>query len=694
MTRTRKIAIGIVGGLALVVLVLGVVIATFDWNRAKPMINERASAAIGRPFAINGDLSVKWERQLDEGGWRAWVPWPRIIANDISVGNAPWAKAPEFATLKRGEFSLAPLPLLSQRVVIRRIQLTEPAADLERLADGRANWVFTMPDTGEPSPWVLDINEIGFDKGRVGLVDEILKADLTVLVDPLGKPVPFADVAGAALVPEDGAASAPRDYVFGWKVDGKFKGLATKGEGKVGGMLALQDARQPFPVQADVAIGGTKAAVTGTLTDPANLGALDLRLKLSGASMAQLYPLTGVTLPDTPPYSTDGHLVAKLQNPGGAVFDYKDFNGKVGNSDLHGDITFALGAPRPKLTGKLSSKQLRMVDLGPLIGVPAGGTSAAPADRAKDAPAKPKGGKVLPTQAFRTDRWRDMDADVTLDAGRIVHDSKLPLSDLSVHVVLQDGKLTLDPFRFGIAGGSINGTIKLDGASEALTGRVDLHARRMRLKQLFPATQAMQKTLGELNGDLAISGTGNSVAALLGSATGDVKMLVNDGVISRSLMEIAGLNVGNYVVSKLFGDDEVKINCGAADLAMKNGVMTPRVFVFDTENALISITGTADFKNETMDMDITPDSKGFRIFSLRSPLYVRGTFGSPDVGVHVLPLAARGAGMVALGVLLTPAAGLLALIAPSTTDENACAPLLEQMRKPPKAPAPAAPKGK
>lgn len=694
MTRTRKIAIGIVGGLALLVLVAGVVIATFDWNRAKPMINERASAAIGRPFAINGDLSVKWEREPAEGGWRAWVPWPHVIANDISVGNAPWAKAPNFATLKRGEFSLAPLPLLRQRVVIRKIQLTEPAADLERLADGRANWVFTLPETGEPSPWVLDINEIGFDKGRVGYVDEVLKADLTVLVDPLGKPVPFADVAGAAFVPQDGKAPAPRDYVFGWNVGGKFKGLPTKGEGKVGGMLALQDASQPFPVQADVSIGGTRAAVTGTLTDPVNLGALDLRLKLSGASMAQLYPLTGVTLPDTPPYSTDGHLIAKLHHPGGAVFEYKDFNGKVGNSDLHGDITFALGAPRPKLTGKLSSKQLRMVDLGPLIGVPAGGTAAAPADKSKDAPAKPKGGKVLPTQAFRTDRWRDMDADVALDAGRIIHDSKLPLSDLSVHVVLQDGKLTLDPFRFGIAGGNINGTIKLDGATETMNGQVDLHARRLRLKQLFPATEAMQKTLGELNGDLAVSGTGNSVAALLGTATGDVKMLVNDGVISRSLMEIAGLNVGNYVVSKLFGDDEVNINCGAADLEMKKGVVTPRVFVFDTENALITITGTADFKNETVDMDITPDSKGFRIFSLRSPLYVRGTFGSPDVGVHVLPLAARGAGAVALGVLLTPAAGLLALIAPSTNDENACGPLLEQMRKPPKAPAPPAAKGK
>ena len=650
MTRKTKIAVGIVGTLVVLVAVLVVLVATFDWNRARPMINERVTAAIGRPFAINGDLTVEWSRESDEGGWRGWVPWPHIVANDISVANTEWARVPEFATLKRGEFSLSPLPLLAHRVVIRRIQLTEPAADLERLADGRANWVFTLPETGEPSPWVLDINEIGFDKGSVGLSDAILQADLTVLVDPLGKPVPFADVAGAAFVPEDAAAAAPRDYVFGWKVDGKFKNLPTKGEGKVGGMLALQDPKQPFPVQADVSIGGTKAAITGTLTDPANLGALDLRLKLSGGSMAQLYPLTGVTLPDTPPYSTDGHLVARLRNAGGAVFEYRDFNGRVGNSDLHGDVTFSLAAPRPKLTGKLSSKQLRMADLGPLIGVQSGRPAPAQ-DKPKDAPAKPPDGKVLPTQAFRTDRWRDMDADVALEAGRIVHDAKLPLSDLTVHVILQDGQLTLDPLRFGMAGGSMAAIVRLDGSKAPLTGRVEMHARRLRLKQLFPATASMQSALGELNGDLALSGTGNSVAALLGSANGDVKMLVNDGVISRSsMMEIAGLNVGNYVVSKLFGDDEVKINCGAADLEMKSGVMTPRVFVFDTENALINITGTTDFKNEKLDLDITPDSKGFRIFSLRSPLYVRGTFGKPDVGVHVGPLSARGAGMVALGV--------------------------------------------
>jgi uncharacterized protein involved in outer membrane biogenesis len=48
-------------------------------------------------------------------------------------------------TLKRVELRLSPLPLLAQRVVIPRIDLTEPNAKIERLADGRANWVFDLP---------------------------------------------------------------------------------------------------------------------------------------------------------------------------------------------------------------------------------------------------------------------------------------------------------------------------------------------------------------------------------------------------------------------------------------------------------------------------------------------------------------------------------------------------------------------
>lgn len=679
MTRTRKILAWTFASLVVLLAVLVLIIAFFDWNRIKPPLNAKVSEELHRPFAINGNLAVVWQRQPDEGGWRAWVPWPHVVAEDLTLGNPDWSKQPQMATLKRVELRISPLALLAQRVVIPRIDLSEPNAELQRLADGRANWTFKFdpkdPDA-EPSNWVLDIGAIGFDKGHVMLDDQKLKTQLDLLIDPLGKPIPFSDIVGdkaAKKAVEKGGS--PQDYAFALKVKGQYHGQNLVGQGKTGGLLALQDATKPFPLQAQMKIADTSVELAGTLTDPLNLGALDLRLKLAGASLGNLYPLIGVTLPDTPPYATDGHLVAKLNEPGGAVYRYEAFNGTIGESDIHGNLTYVASQPRPKLSGALESNQLLFTDLAPLIGADSnakkearGGESKQPTD------------KLLPVEEFRTERWRDMDADVEFTGKRIVHSAKLPFTDLYTHVVLTDGVLSLEPLRFGVAGGNLDAQIRLDGRTEPLEGRAKLTARKFKLKQLFPTLERMKTSFGELNGDADLVGRGNSVAKLLGTADGNLKMLINDGAISRELMELAGLNVGNYVVGKIFGDKEVKINCAAADFEIKAGLATTRLFVFDTETAIVYVDGTANMATEQLGLTISPESKGWRLISLRSPLYVRGKFIKPDAGVKPVPLMLRGAGMVALGVIAAPAAGLLALIAPSAGEPNQCAPLLEQMK--------------
>ena len=73
MTKTSKAIIAVTGTLVLLIVVAIIIIATFDWNRLKPTINQKVSTELNRPFAIRGDLGVVWERQKEETGWRSWM---------------------------------------------------------------------------------------------------------------------------------------------------------------------------------------------------------------------------------------------------------------------------------------------------------------------------------------------------------------------------------------------------------------------------------------------------------------------------------------------------------------------------------------------------------------------------------------------------------------------------------------------
>ncbi|MDN8600913.1 AsmA family protein [Citrobacter sp. S2-9] len=682
MTKAGKITAAISGTFLLLIAVFIILIATFDWNRLKPTINQKVSTELNRPFAIRGDLGVVWERQPQETGWRSWVPWPHVHAEDIILGNPPDIPDITMVHLPRVEATLAPLALLTKTVWLPWIKLVKPDARLIRLSEQNNNWTFNVAGDDRndppapPSGWSFRLDNILFDQGRVAINDQVSKADVEILVDPLGKPLPFSEVTGAK---DNNNTARVEDYVFGLKVQGRYNGEPLTGTGKIGGMLALRSEGTPFPVQADFRSGNTHVALVGVVNDPGRMGGVDLQLKFSGDSLGELYDLTGVLLPDTPPFETDGRLVAKIDTEKSSVFDYRNFNGRIGDSDIHGSLTYTTGKPRPKLEGDVESRQLRLADLGPLIGVDSGKGSRT--EQRKGEKDLQPAGKVLPYDRFETDKWDVMDADVRFKGRHIEHGSSLPIRDLSTHIILKNADLRLQPLKFGLAGGSIVSNIHLEGDKKPMQGRAEIQARRLKLKALMPDVELMQKTLGEMNGDAQIRGSGNSVAALLGNSNGNLKLLMNDGLVSRNLMEIVGLNVGNFIVGQIFGDDEVRVNCAAANLDITNGVARPQLFAFDTENAVINVTGTASFASEQLDLTIDPESKGIRIITLRSPLYVRGTFKNPQAGVKAGALIARGAVAAALATLVTPAAALLALISPSEGDANQCRTILSQMKK-------------
>jgi uncharacterized protein involved in outer membrane biogenesis len=663
----KKILFGLLATLIAIPVIAIIFILTYDWNKARPWLNAKVSEAIERPFAIRGNLAVQWEvpakrMAKSDRHLRDWLPWPHLIANDIHVGNPASMKQMDMARVGQFSFSLNPFGLLHHTIGIPVLRFDSPYVELQRTDSTHYNWVYKKKDT--ESKWELDLERVVLTDGVVRVIDAVTKADVTAKVRTLD--------------------NDPK-YGIGFNVTGKYNGAPVTGGGKVGQVLSLKDQDTPYPVQADMRSGPARIAVEGTVTSPAKLKAVDLQLQLAGRSMAQLYHFTNITLPETPAFSTSGHLKGELDREHGR-WTYDNFKGKVGSSDIGGKLVYEGGKPRGKLTGNVATRQLLFSDLGPLIG-----GDSNESKKARGVDTVQPGGKVLPVEEFRTERWKAIDADVRYTAEHIRREKTLPINKLSTHLIMKDGVITLAPLDFGVAGGTLRSTIRLDGSGakgNTIAATAKLTARHIQIKQLFPTIEKMQATVGQINGDAQLSATGTSVAALLGSSNGEVKAVVNEGTVSKMLLEMMGLNVGNIIVTKLFGDKTVKLNCLAADFNVNKGLMQTQVFVVDTEEAIIRVDGGISLANEQMNLTIRPETKALRLFTLRAPLYVRGPFSKPDVSVDKGVLAFKAGGAAVLAAVAAPVAALIPLINTGPGENSDCGRLVALAKEKPTAPPP------
>ena len=656
MKRVLKISLITLAGFAAVFALGMAILAALDWNRAKPWLAGKVGAATGRAFAIHGDLSLSWQRQPHATGWQHFVPWPHLRAKGVVLGNPDWATTgPDMALVRQVDFTISPLALLHRTISVQSLVLNAPYLVLEQGKGGRANWRF--PKKESKSDWQFEIRDLGLEQGQVRYVDPAKKADFLTDIDTMA----------------DGSVT--------WRSKGSFNEGKLSGRGTAGAILSLQESNVRYPVKAELKIGDTTITIDGTLTNPSHASALDVKLSILGASMADLFPFTGVLLPETPKFSTEGRLAGNLK-PGEIRLRYENFKGKVGASDLGGTLDYAQKEPRSELRGDVVSHYLDLKDLRALIG------SDPAANKKKEAAQRQPPDKVLPVSPFKTDRWKNMDVQVRFTGEKIVQSERMPIDRLHTRVRMDNGVLSLDPLDFGIAGGRLTTQVRIDGRNDPAKARMRISARGLKLRELFPKVESMHASVGQIHGDAELTGTGNSIAALLGSSNGEIKAVITQGSVSKFILEAIGLNIGSAVAAKLFGDHQVQLNCMVADLGVRDGLMQTRIFVADTEDALIDVDGQINLATERMALGIHPDSKGVRIISLRSPLHVAGTFKKPDIGVDKGPIAAKAGAAAVLGTVAAPLTALLALVQPGPGGQSPCAALMERVKGKPIAPPP------
>jgi uncharacterized protein involved in outer membrane biogenesis len=662
----------IVAGLGVFAILIALVLAFFPWDKLRGPLNRYVSDRTGRHFEITRKLDVKLGRTI------------RILADGIQFANPEWAEDPYLVKAEGAQIDIELLPLFRRHLVLPRVELRQPQLGLQIEADGRRSWALGR-DSGDPRNRP-DVGALVVDRGSAHFVATEHGADIRT---------EFA-IDGPLTLPKSGtptaAAAATAQMPLSFTAKGTWQKDPFTATGRTGNVLYLSAPLQnPFPVEVDAAAGGTRLRARGTIASLATFDGADAVFDLKGKNLADLYELVGVVLPSTPRYELKGHVSKQ-----GEVWRVRDIDGKLGNTDMKGELAYDRAQKVPHLAGKLRSNWLDFDDLAPIVGLPEQPSKAAPAPQVADAKSRGLGAlsgnrktkapadpnrKVLPNTPIDFARLRAMNSEVAYSAAKVTNSRWFPLERAAMNVRLRDGVLNLDSMNLGIAGGTVAGRVQIDSHSNPAGTKVNLNARALELSKLFRDVNLTKTSFGKIHGDIELEGRGNSVAQMLAGSSGNVALLMGRGQISNLLLEIAGLDGAEIIKFLLRGDLNVPVRCAASAFDVKKGLMTSRALVLDTTDTVVYGDGTVNFASESIDLYFRPYPKDMSILTLRSPLKVTGSLGAPHAGPDKGALAERAGLALALGAV-NPLLALAATVETGPGEDANCGAILREAASP------------
>jgi len=637
---------------------------------------------LGRSVSLNDAAGNSFRLHLI-GGIRLDVGRLRIADADWA-GTAPMVDVQGLHLAMRWRDALAWRP--GQPLRLDAVVADALALRLQRLADGRANWVLgSHAAASTHTPRLQDLLRVGHLQLRSAsaqISDAVLQLDATAGAE-LGD-LPATGSAGAGAAGNRLSAHA----------DGRYQNLPLQATLQADGQLPwLTDAaagaasNAALPLQLAVSVGRARLAFDGQVRDLLGLRGVQGHYRVSGPSLAAVGAPLRLTLPTTGAFAMAGRLL----RDGHHWFTAVD-SASVGRSRLAGEFTFdAPPGAVPLLAGRLHGPLLMLQDLGPAVGAATAGA----------APARP--GRVLPDHRFDLPSLRAMNANVLLavdqfDFGTVLLQAAAPLQ---AHLVLSDGVLLVDALDATLAQGRLSGRIQLDGRQPEALWQVDLAGRGLLLEQWIRPLQRPQRTKqpsqpdavrqaaprtepgtrpptvpyasGRLAARLHLDGHGRSVADLLASANGRILLHWTQGTVSHLAVEAAGLDIAQALGVLLKGDDALRVDCGAGDLAVRAGRVTPSVLLIDTRDSTLWLDGHLSLDTERLALVAHVQPKDWSPLALRTPLHIDGALAHPVLSLDKGPLLQKLL-PAALLALVNPLAAMLPLMEAGSADASGDSP--------------------
>ena len=626
------------GGTVLLLLLIVLFLALFQWNWLRGPIGSWASAKYDREIELNGDLDVNLFSMT-----------PSAQVRGLRIGGPDWALEQDTLKVADLQASVRLGALLAGRIEMPSLIITRPEVVLIADEDGRLSWVLEPDKTDDQGMKLPLINHLVIREGTLSLDEQ--KRDLTLR---------------ATISAREGS-----DGQAGFHLDGRgtMNGTPLRLEVRGGPFINIRRDR-PYGFKAELSGVGSTLIADGSITRPFDLGQFTATLSLQGRDLADLYLLTGITTPNTPPYRLNGTLTRDDSR-----YEFNRFSGRVGSSDLAGDLTVDRINDRLRVDATLRSRLLDIDDLAAVLGgtptvTPGGDTVMASG----------AGAKLLPTAPLNVERLRAMDGALTYKAARVKR-NELDIRQVDLGADLKDGILNLDPVSFDFNRGSLNGTARINANRDTPYTTADFRLRGYPLESIVPARDGAPVVTGSALGRAKLEGSGASVHDFAANSTGTLSLVVPQGRMRSAFAELLGINVTAGLGKLLSGDQgSSEIRCAVADFTVRRGIATARTFVIDTTPVLARGTGTIDLGAETMNLRIDGETKKPRLIRLWSPITIRGALTAPSIGIETGAVAGQAGLGAALGALVNPLIALLPFVDPGLAEDANCGALISSAR--------------
>ena len=268
--RFFKIVLIISGALVLIAVAVVAALVFVDPSVFRNQLETRASAAFGRDFIIEGPIRL--ERSLR----------PRIILEEINIGNPDWATGSHFATAEEVGVQVALIPLLFGDLRVLHVTFAGVSLFIEEGPDGANN--YTFGDQGESeTPGVLPPIE------RLSVKNTTIN---------------YRSADGSSRHFEIGEAQV-------WNIPGQPERI--EGQGSMKGMnftillasdsaAELSGPQNPWSMELDIKGPDMSLALAGRMAQAFNWEQGDYRIKIRGSQADSLEMLFGVEFPTTGPF--------------------------------------------------------------------------------------------------------------------------------------------------------------------------------------------------------------------------------------------------------------------------------------------------------------------------------------------------------------------------------------------------------